>query len=259
MFLAGEGALDDRRECAANLRWGQGFGQDVAEGCVGEEMEGAATVGDGAADGGVGAVGGDESLLNGGVALGALVDWCAHGGPCRGLVGERGVESRGDSGEGAVAIMVAECGFFWSFSEGGFEFEPGCETGEETAEGFKVRSDGAGLDLAGCGFDGHFAAKRSFFEGLKDRVGDEFYLLKPVGTGVLCDRGYAGCADIGGESGAAAPVARAPRRKLRRLGLGDLLVGMSLRSVLELCPIPLAAFSARRLSRGTPPGISLQV
>ena len=76
--------------------------------------------------------------------------------------------------------MVAECRFFCGFAGGGFEFEPGCEAGEETAECFEVGSDRAGLGLAGCGFDGHFSAEIAFFEGLQDWVGDEFDLLEPV-------------------------------------------------------------------------------
>jgi hypothetical protein len=46
-------------------------------------------------------------------------------------------------------------------------------------------SNGAGLGLAGCGFDGHFMAKIPFFEGFEDWVGDEFYLPEPVGAVLL--------------------------------------------------------------------------
>ena len=67
MYDSGEGAAD---------LWGcDAFGEHVAAGCVGEEMEGSAAVGDGAADWREGAVGGDEAFLDGCVALGALMDW----------------------------------------------------------------------------------------------------------------------------------------------------------------------------------------
>ena len=66
--------FDDGGQGAADLRCGQVFGEHVAAGRIGEEMEGSATVGDGAADCGIGAVGGDESLLDCGVALGAPMD-----------------------------------------------------------------------------------------------------------------------------------------------------------------------------------------
>src|SRR6202012_5660690 len=83
-----EGALNDGGERAADLRRGDAFGEDAAAGGVGEEMEGPAAVGDGATDGGIGAVGGGEPLLNGGVALGAVADGLTHGGPNRRLVAE---------------------------------------------------------------------------------------------------------------------------------------------------------------------------
>jgi hypothetical protein len=35
-----------------------------------------------------------------------------------------------------------------------------------------VGSNGAGLGLAGCGFDGHFLAEIALFEGFQDRLGD---------------------------------------------------------------------------------------
>src|SRR5258705_12837911 len=71
-------------------------------------MERAATVGDGAADGGVGAVGGDESLVNGGVALGSLMDGGAHGGPGGGLVAEgvHELEEIGLDDEAVVEVPV---------------------------------------------------------------------------------------------------------------------------------------------------------
>src|SRR5258708_16342054 len=71
-------------------------------------MERAGTVGDGAGDGGVGAVGGDESLLNGGVALGSLMDGCAHGGPGGGLVAEgvHELEEIGLDDEAVVEVPV---------------------------------------------------------------------------------------------------------------------------------------------------------
>ena len=84
-----QGSFDDGGEGAAGLGWRYFFGEHVAAGGVGEEMEGSAAVGDGAADCWIGAVGGDEPLLNGGVALGALVDWFAHGGPGGGFVCRR--------------------------------------------------------------------------------------------------------------------------------------------------------------------------
>jgi len=55
--------LHKGREGAADLGWGEAFGEDVAAGGVGEEVKGSAAVGDGAADGGIGAVVGDEALL----------------------------------------------------------------------------------------------------------------------------------------------------------------------------------------------------
>jgi hypothetical protein len=93
------------------------------------------------------------------------------------VVGGGGVEGRGDSCESVVAVTVAECGLFWGFSGGGVKFEPGCETGEETAESFEVGPDGAGFLLAGCGFHRHVAAEGVLLEGLQDRFGDEFDLL----------------------------------------------------------------------------------
>ena len=278
--------------------WSEAFGEDVAAGGVGEEVEGPAAVGDGAADGGIRAVRGDEMFLDGGVALGVLLDGLAHGGPCGGVVaygvheleevglddeavvevevevgavavgavaeipalefaegivdahavpgliegheegfvhggeeepvvegwldlsfgdesfceallgfgvefleelfwgaeqsegeegrvdeglggfaevhgvGRGGVEGGGDSSEGAVAVTVAQGGFFGRLAGGGFEFEPGCEAGEQTAESFEMGSYGAGLSLAGGGFDGHFLAEGSLFEGAQDRFGD---------------------------------------------------------------------------------------
>ena len=102
------------------------------------------------------------------------------------VVGGGGVEGGGDSGEGVVAVAFAEGGFLLGFAGGGFEFEPGCEAGEEAAEGFEVGSDGAGLGLAGGGFDGHFLAEIAFFEGLQDWVGDQLYLLEPVVAVLFC-------------------------------------------------------------------------
>src|ERR1700737_2004692 len=71
-------------------------------------MERAAPVGDGTADGGVGAVGGDESLLNGGVALGALMDGCAHGRPGGGLIayGVHELQEIGLDDEAVVEVPV---------------------------------------------------------------------------------------------------------------------------------------------------------
>jgi hypothetical protein len=87
-------------------------------------------------------------------------------------VGGGGIEGGCDSGEGVVAITIAQGGFFFCFAGRGFEFEPGCEACEEAAKSFEVGSYGAGLGLAGCGFYGHFLAEIALFEGFQDRLGD---------------------------------------------------------------------------------------
>src|SRR5271168_3246151 len=117
------------------------------------------------------------------------------------VVGGGRVEGRGDSGDGAIAIAVAEGRFFRVFSGGGFEFEPWCEAGKQAAKGFEVSAYGAGLGLARCGFDGHLAAQSAFFEGLEDRVGDELYLLEPVVALLLCCWDAVGGVDFGREGG----------------------------------------------------------
>lgn len=62
-------------------------------------------------------------------------------------------------------------------------------------------SCGAGLSLAGGGFDRHFLAEIAFLEGLQNGLGDAFDLLEPVGAVLLrCWCGIGG-ADFSGEGG----------------------------------------------------------
>ena len=60
---------------------------------------------------------------------------------------------------------------------------------------------GAGLGLAGGGFDRHFLAEIAFFEGLQDRLGDAFDLLEPVSAVLLRCWGGIGCMDFSREGG----------------------------------------------------------
>ena len=118
-----------------------------------------------------------EALLSFCVELLEELFWCAEesegeeGGVDEGLggfaevhgVGGGGMEGGGDSGERVVAITIAQRGFFCGFVGGGFEFEPGREAGEESAEGFEMGSYGACFGLARGGFDGHFLTKIPLF------------------------------------------------------------------------------------------------
>lgn len=115
------------------------------------------------------------------------------------VVGGGWIEGGDESGEGTVAIMIAKGGLLRGFFGGGFEFEPWRETGQKAAESFEVGSDGTRLLLAGGGFDGHRAAESTFFEGLQDWVGDQFYLLKPMGAVLLGGRRCVSCVDFSGE------------------------------------------------------------